>query len=149
LREPWAQLACVERYIKDSKSKGTPASPELLRGFYEEFRAQAERSTEKSMVPAVIMWLLTWRLGQFIGEMQSPPQLVKLLTGARDLVGTFRKIEDETLVEMVCEALVAARTDWPEQLLTLPALARGFVTSGRSPQRAGLFPSYNRWFRKS
>ncbi len=126
LREPWAQLDCVERYIKESKSKGTTPSPELLRGFYEEFRGLAERATEKSAVPAVIMWLLTWRLGQLIGETQPPERLIQLLSGARDLVGIFRQVEDETLVEMACEALVAARTDWPEQLLTLlPHLPTG------------------------
>ncbi len=126
LREPWAQLACVERYIKDSKSKGTPATPELLRGFYEDFLAQAERSTEKSMVPATIMWLLTWRLGQLVGESQPPERLIQQLAGAKNLVVIFRQVDDETLVEMACEALVAARTDWPDQLLSLlPHLPTG------------------------
>ena len=126
LREPWAQLACVEKYIKDSKSKGTTPSPELLRGFYEEFRTQAERSTDRSAVPAIIMWLLTWRLGQLVGEAQPPEQLIQMLAGAKDLVSTFRKIDDEGLVSMAVEALVTARTDWPDQLLNLiPHLPTG------------------------
>ncbi len=126
LREPWAQLACVERYIKDSKSKGTPVSSELLRSFYEEFRAQAERSTEKSTVPAPIMWLLTWRLGQMAGENQVPERLIQYLAAEKDLVRIIRQIDDEALVEMLCEALVAARTDWADQLLILlPYLPTG------------------------
>lgn len=133
LREPWAQLACVERYIKDSKSRGVTPSPDLLRSFYEDFRAQAERSTEKSVVPSVIMWLLTWRLGQMVGEEQTPERLIQLLAGSKDLVAIFRKIDDETLVEMACEAMVAARTDWADQLLNLlPHLPTGVCDQAAS-----------------
>lgn len=126
LREPRAQLEFVEKYIKDSKAGGAKPSPDVLREFYEDFRGQADRSTEKSTVPASIMWLLTWRLGQFVGETQMPERLIQLLATSPDLVGTFRRIEDDGLVEMAVEALVAARTDWPDVLLTLlPHLPTG------------------------
>lgn len=126
LRDPRAQLELVEKYVKEAKSKGTAVSQELLRSFYEDFRAQAQRSTDKSIVPATIMWLLVWRLGQLVGENQIPEALIRHLATAKDLVAIFQKIEDEKLVAMACDALVAARTDWPDHLLNLlPHLPTG------------------------
>lgn len=126
LRDPWAQLAFVEKYVKDSKAKSTPVSPELLRSFYDDFRSQAQRSTDRSIVPAAIMWLIAWRMGQFAGENQMPEALTQHLADKKDFVALFKQIDDDEVVELAIEALVAARTDWSEHLLALlPHLPTG------------------------
>lgn len=125
-RDPFAQLECVEKYLKDCKSKGVTPSMELLQKALADFRAAAEKSSDKGSVPAIVMWLITWRMGKIAGQPETPPQLLQLMTAATDLVPVFKRLEDETLVEMACEALSASRTDWSDQFIKLlPVLPTG------------------------
>lgn len=125
-RDPFAQLECVERYLKDCKTKGITPSADLLRNALTEFRSAAARSSEKGGVMSLIQWLLTWRMGQIAGEPETPEQLLQQLAVIPDLAPVFRRLENDILVEMACDALVASRTDWPDQLLNLlPLLPAG------------------------
>lgn len=143
LREPVARLELVERYLRDCRSRGDAPSIDALRHCYEAYGEWARREEGKKAGSSILLWTVALKLAQYAGVEGGSGPLVDTLRGADDPAALFRRLDNDALIGLACDALVEARpNDWPEQLLALlPYLPSGMcdrvvsqlLEAGRSP----------------
>ena len=124
LREPAQRWACIERYLRDCKTRNESPSKEVLRECYESFARHAANATTQGAAQAGFLWLIARRVGEAIEIADAADGIRRLLSSTHDFASILQPIEDPALVELACASLIEARPDhWQEQLLAaLPVL---------------------------
>ena len=120
LRDPLARLELVEQYLRDCKSQGGAPSVEALRHCYDVHCEQARRDEARNANHSILSWTVAVKLARYAGAEDGSKPLVDALRSADDPSAMLRQLDDDSLIELACDALVSARPDdWPDRLLTL------------------------------
>ncbi len=120
LREPVAMLEAVEKYLRACKARGEQPSESALGPCSEDLAGRARRLAKRGAAEAGLVWMIALRIERAATRDGMTPEVVDLLRTSSDLNGLFQTIDNEALLELACDCLVAARPeDWAEQLMAL------------------------------
>ncbi len=133
-RDPLSQLAVVEEYLRECKTRTQTPAKDMLRRWYESFcsRAAGIRNGKEGLCPtpyrspaqdsptAGLLWVIARGVGEAAGIDGAADGAVELLKNSSQIGAIFEHMESEMLVDLACNSLIEGRPeDWPEQLLAL------------------------------
>lgn len=126
-RNPVDQFELLSAYLAECKSRGEPATPELLTHAYESVKDGAERIKKPKVGQKGVIWAAVKRTGELAGVEDAGEPLKQILTDAEDVHGLFREVRNDALLEASIDSLIEARpNEWKEIVLSLiPHLSLG------------------------
>ena len=119
-REPSAQLALVETYLRDCKLRREQPSVEAITQCYDSYCQRARTQPGENGSQAALLWLMARCVGEAIGLEGAADGAVRVFRETPDVARIFRGIKEEPLLELACTTLIEAHpTTWTGFLLAL------------------------------
>ncbi len=132
-RQPLAQLAVVEKYLRDCKSQGETVSAVALKRCFDSYLERAKNEGQRNSTPPAVLWSVSAKIAQLAGESDGKLPLIDLLKSASEPHGLLKEVQDDELARLACEALIEARpSDWSTYLL----MAFPYLPAGACDQAA-------------
>lgn len=119
-RDPLKQYDVVEKYVRDCTARQERPSDDAMRVFRESFELRAERLSANRSATAALYWIIAARIARLAGEARCADGALDLFRHDTELRAIFDLLDNDVLVDVACDCLVAARPDdWQDCLLEL------------------------------
>jgi len=122
LRDPIEQLSLVTNFVRDCKARGEETDVASITKCYETLLSRAEPLEDKTLVRALLRFLVCRRIGEFAG-IDGAADAARAMLGTEDAIELVLNTEDPSLQLLAAETLIEAQPDaW--QAIMLAALPR-------------------------
>ncbi|MCH7870431.1 MAG: GreA/GreB family elongation factor [Planctomycetes bacterium] len=122
LPDPLKQAEAVEAYLRDCKARGTAFSEDALEDCCGDLCGKAKRTPAVNTPRAAQFWVIACWIRKMAGQHGLIDGALELFRNTDDLGALFSRLEQDTLHEVACDILMAARpAAWPDKLLDLLA----------------------------
>lgn len=131
LHDPIAQLAVVEKYVRDCRNRKSQPLAAVLQTWYEGFAKRAERRVKGGVKASATAWLIVRRVGELAGIAEAARGAVEQWRAAHDPGTLLMELEDPALIETALNTLIDARpADWaPVATAVFPRLSHDLCHS--------------------